>query len=254
MTSINDTSIEDDEEGFFASGTLKHNFKCFISEEVVKSCSCLIFTDGIQAAAFAENCLKLSTPVGKIENQVEKDEMDIDLSGLCHNKIQPSHFYQLNKEVVVCLVNSALNTEDYYPLVSSVVKSFSSKVSILVLTSSASAHFKSDVHSSELETPIFRTLCSTSFPSSCLKLHVLEQPNVLAGLSAAVLSICDIRGYSAAACIVYSSSLDLEAGTIKGFFDFLQSLQQTRSIQINKSGKTYSISADASFKTGNLYI
>ena len=161
MTSINDTSIEDDEEGFFASGTLyvlkivkylnvfysiifllrKHNFKCFISEEVVKSCSCLIFTDGIQAAgihnfkyfdtwlnfnillffsAFAENCLKLSTPVGKIENQVEKDEMDIDLSGLCHNKIQPSHFYQLNKEVVVCLVNSALNTEDYYPLVSSV--------------------------------------------------------------------------------------------------------------------------------------
>lgn len=56
-----------------------------------------------------------------------------------------------------------------------VVEKFSSKVCVLVLTSSASVHFKSDVNSSELETPIFRTLSSTSFHNSCLKLPLLGE-------------------------------------------------------------------------------
>ena len=66
-----------------------------------------------------ENCLKLSTPVGKIEKQLQKDaDQDIDLTGLCNTKTQPSFFYQFNNEVVVCVVNSASNPEDIYPLAS----------------------------------------------------------------------------------------------------------------------------------------
>ena len=64
------------------------------------------------------------------------------------------------------------------------------------------------------------------------------------------MTVCEIRGVPAAVCIVYLSSLSLEAGTIKAYFDFLQSFPSTRSIKF-QSGKP---SVDASAKTGNLYI
>ena len=86
-------------------------FTVELNETIKKECTTLIVME--------ENCLKLSTPVGKIEKQLQKDaDQDIDLTGLCNTKTQPSFFYQFNNEVVVCVVNSALNPEDIYPLAS----------------------------------------------------------------------------------------------------------------------------------------
>ena len=63
-------------------------FTVELNETIKKECTTLIVME--------ENCLKLSTPVGKIEKQLQKDaDQDIDLTGLCNTKTQPSFFYFL---------------------------------------------------------------------------------------------------------------------------------------------------------------
>jgi len=65
-----------------------------------------------------------------------------------------------------------------------------------------------------------------------------------------VLSACDIKGVGAAACIVYTSSLDLELGVMESFSAFLRYLNCSRQLHVNQKGGTL----DARSKTGNLYV
>jgi len=104
----------------------------------------------------------------------------------------------------------------------------------------------------------------------------LEQPNILSGISAgsmcisfvskiinyfnvylliktfSVLTACDIRGMKAAACIIYSSSMELDITVVGNFSKFLSVLQATKHLKMNSFGQLPVI--DNRIKTGNLYI
>merc|ERR1712071_101824 len=232
---------DDDDEGFITTGENSiPTFTVSVNEGYsLEKFKTIIFTTNGNVTAFGFHYLSFDgkVSIGKIQKKTKLDSSDIEIWGLRMKKPEPSHLYQI--------------TEDFYSFSSTVLNILANQVHVLVLTTVSLSDFKSDVHPNELDGPITRVLKTTSFKDSinCLP---LEQPNILSGISAGILSACDIRGIPAAACIVYSSSMELDTGVVNGFSKFLSTLGGIKHLKINSS-RGFPL-VDKSIKTGNLYI
>jgi len=246
---------DDDDEGFITTGENSiPTFTVSVNEGYsLEKFKTIIFTTNGNVTAFGFHYLSFDgkVSIGKIQKKTKLDSSDIEIWGLRMKKPEPSHLYQITEDVLLCSCSPTLSPEDFYSFSSTVLNILANQVQVLVLTTVSLSDFKSDVHPNELDGPITRVLKTTSFKDSinCLP---LEQPNILSGISAGILSACDIRGIPAAACIVYSSSMELDTGVVNGFSKFLSTLGGIKHLKINSS-RGFPL-VDKSIKTGNLYI
>ncbi|XP_046439224.1 proteasome assembly chaperone 1-like [Daphnia pulex] len=247
---------DDDDEGFISFATTKiPTYTIQLDENIREKCKTVILSEGLQATEFAKNHLPLVSPdpIGKLIKQTQLDKSDIEIWGLQYKEPEPSLFFQISQDILLCTCSSTMSSEDFYLFSQTVINSFKSTTTVLILTVSASSNFKSDDHPTFMETPLMRTLATSNYScSDFLKGTRLEQPNILGGVAAGILTVCDIKEVPAIACVVFSSTLNLEADMVEGFTKFLGSVESTRQLPVSRTGR-FPIRIQSA-KTGNLYI
>jgi len=246
---------DEDDEGFLITGR-PNSSKFTLSldyQHGLEHFKGIIITTSENLSAFGAQYLSCNTkvPIGKIQKDTETDSSDIELWGLRMKKPEPSYLYVITPDVLLCCCSPTLSPEDFYSFSSTILDILPNDVHVSILTSVSISDFKCDVHVSELNAPIIRVLTTTSFQDN-ISYVKLEQPNILSGISAGILTACDIRGIKAAACIVYSSSMELDTAAVGCFSQFLSAFQTTKHLKIN-SARQFSV-IDERIKTGNLYI
>ena len=65
---------------------------------------------------FAKNHLPLlsSNPIGKLIKQTQLDKSDIEIWGLQYKEPEPTWFFQINENTLLCVSSSTMSTEDFY--------------------------------------------------------------------------------------------------------------------------------------------
>jgi len=246
---------DEDDEGFLITGG-KNTTKFTLSIDYhhgLEQFKAIIFTTSGNVSAFGTQYLSTDSkvPIGTIQKESPTDSSDIELWGLRVKKPEPSYLYAITPDVLLCCCNSTLSPEDYHSFSSTVLDILPNNIDVIILTISSISDFKCDLHINELDAPIIRVLTTMSLQDDIMYVK-LEQPNILSGISAGILTACDIRGMKAAACIIYSSSMELDITVVGNFSKFLSVLQATKHLKMNSFGQLPVI--DNRIKTGNLYI
>merc|ERR1711946_72847 len=196
---------DEDDEGFLFTGG-KNTTKFTLSIDYhhgLEQFKAIIFTTSGNVSAFGTQYLST-------------DSSDIELWGLRVKKPEPSYLYAITPDVLLCCCNSTLSPEDYHSFSSTVLDILPNNIDVIILTISSISDFKCDLHINELDAPIIRVLTTMSLQDDITYVK-LEQPNILSGISAGILTACDIRGMKAAACIIYSSSMELDITVVGNF-------------------------------------
>nr|CAH0111263.1 unnamed protein product [Daphnia galeata] len=247
---------DDDDEGFISFGSTKiPKYAIELDVKIREKCTTIIFSEGLQATEFAKNHLPLVSPdpIGKLIKQTQLDKSDIEIWGLQYKEPEPSWFFQISQDTLLCTTSSTMSSEDFYLFAQTVINSFKSSITVLILTVLASSNFKSDDHPTDMESPLWRTLATTHYSyTDLVKDTRLEQPNILGGVAAGILTVCEIKEVPAIACVVFSSTLNLEEDMVQGFSEFLRSVESTRRLSISQTGR-FPVRIQSA-KTGNLYI
>lgn len=220
--------------------------------------------EGIHASAYAQKWLikESQTPLGRVvKSSTESDADDRELWGLRDRKPDPSLLYKLDDAILLCVCSAHLFPEDSYTFCSTVLGKLNQDASVVCLTSAPAARYKSDTHLNDLDVPFGRSVATSAFSDS-LKVARLERPNIVDGVAAAMLSACEMKGRAAALCVVYTSSLELEAGGADAFSGFLRSTAAFRAASPSPIGAAAPPAppsgrrrpaADVGARTGNLY-
>ena len=165
---------------------------------------------------FAKNHLPLVSPdpIGKLIKQTQLDKSDIEIWGLQYKEPEPSWFFQISQDTLLCTTSSTMSSEDFYLFAQTVshnlwcctcfvlwdcnfsvncikvINSFKSSITVLILTVLASSNFKSDDHPTDMESPLWRTLATTHYSyTDLVKDTRLEQPNILGGVAAGSIDL-----------------------------------------------------------------
>ena len=75
-----------------------------------------------QILDFAKSYIVLSSyePIGKLVKKTQSDKSDIEIWGLQYRDPEPSLFFLINQETLLCICSPALTSEDCYPFAKSV--------------------------------------------------------------------------------------------------------------------------------------
>ncbi|XP_069141745.1 proteasome assembly chaperone 1-like isoform X1 [Argopecten irradians] len=102
-----------------------------------------------------------------------------------------------NRHVMVCQCNVDITPEQSYSFATKLFAGISMKMNyISILCSCPTSEYKTDIPILDMQPPFLRALKSAKFAGTPLCPYV-EQPNVIAGLPAQLLSTCQIHGYRA---------------------------------------------------------
>jgi hypothetical protein len=65
---------------------------------------------------FAKNHLPLVSPdpIGKLIKQTQLDKSDIEIWGLQYKEPEPSLFFQISQDILLCTCSSTMSSEDFY--------------------------------------------------------------------------------------------------------------------------------------------
>ncbi|XP_041353884.1 proteasome assembly chaperone 1-like [Gigantopelta aegis] len=92
---------------------------------------------------------------------------------------------------------------------------------VCVLASTPSSDYKSDVPISELQTPFLRALKTARFGGTPV-CPILEQPNMVTGLQAQILTYCQVHSIRAVLYLCYTESMFIDIHTITAFKPLLK--------------------------------
>ncbi|XP_071113877.1 proteasome assembly chaperone 1-like [Haliotis cracherodii] len=138
--------------------------------------------------------------------------------------------------VVVCQCKTDVTQEQCFSWVEEVLGGFElSSCYVAVLCSLMTSEYKSDIPISELTTPFLRGLKTAHYPASpaCA---ILEQPSMLTGLPAQVMSYCQVHGVKAIVYISYTDSIFLDLPTMKMFKPLLKATPLKDVVKSNPQG------------------
>lgn len=253
--STNEEVLEDDDdEGFISFDSSKiPTYTVMLEEATREKCKTIIICDGLEATDFAKSHLPLvgSQPIGKLVKQTQLDKSEVEIWGLQYKEPEPSWFFQINDETLLCTCSPTISSEDFSLFTKTVITSFNSTMAVVILTVSAITNYKRDDQATCTEAPLIRTLANSAYNSNGFVKNIrLEQPNILGGVAAGILTVCDIRQIPAVACVAFSSTLD--ADVVNGFTTFLRSVECTQQLLISPTRRFPA--RDKCTKTGNLYI
>ena len=118
------------------------SYEIELDDSLRRKVKTIIFSEGIQATGifcymflvffkfkydsqildFAKSHIVLSSyePIGKLVKKTQSDKSDIEIWGLQYRDPEPSLFFLINQETLLCICSPALTSEDCYPFAKSV--------------------------------------------------------------------------------------------------------------------------------------
>lgn len=84
---------------------------------------------------FAKNHLPLVSPdpIGKLIKQTQLDKSDIEIWGLQYKEPEPSLFFQISQDILLCTCSSTMSSEDFYLFAETVSSIIISPMMVVVL-------------------------------------------------------------------------------------------------------------------------
>lgn len=137
---------------------------------------------------------------------------------LCKTDVTPEQSYSFTEQLFSCL-----STDSPYFYMS-------------ILCTCMTSEYKSEVPVSEMNPPFLRSLKTTKFPGTPICPY-LEQPNLLSGLPAQLLTYAQMIDIKAVLYICYTDSIYLDFTTIKIFHPLLTSTPIKDLIQENPNAE-----------------
>ncbi|XP_061177285.1 proteasome assembly chaperone 1-like [Saccostrea echinata] len=125
---------------------------------------------------------------------------------------------------------------------------------VVILSSAFTSEYKSEIPTSDMNPPFLRALKTTQFLGTPLAPY-LEQPNVVTGLGAQVMTYCHIHKIKALLYVCYTDTIHLDFATMKTF----QPLIETTPIHLireknTKASETLKKIVDLHTKHSTLYL
>ncbi|XP_045197531.2 proteasome assembly chaperone 1-like [Mercenaria mercenaria] len=133
---------------------------------------------------------------------------------LCKTDVTPEQSYSFTEQLFSCI-----STE-------------SSHFYMSILCSCMTSEYKSDIPVSDMNPPFLRSLKTTKFPGTPLGPY-LEQPNLVSGLPAQLLTYAQMMDVKAVLYICYTDSIYPDSSSMKIFYPLLQSTPIRDLIQEN---------------------
>ncbi|RUS90693.1 hypothetical protein EGW08_001497 [Elysia chlorotica] len=186
-------------------------------------CSNFVIAIGLEANAFTEIYVKQFNyeRVGGIFTSLG-DEDQLTLSNAsptdktcyiwrCHS----------NPSILVCQCNRHVSAEQSFQWAQLLVDNIDlSTAYIAVLTASDTGGYCSEVPSSDLDTPFLRALKTEKFMASPV-CKILEQPNMLTGLAAQLMSFFQVLRYKAVIYVCFKENKYVDILDVKAFMPVL---------------------------------
>ncbi|XP_064596687.1 proteasome assembly chaperone 1-like [Liolophura sinensis] len=132
-----------------------------------------------------------------------------------------------------CICNSVVSPEQAFSWTSQLFDHIDlSEAQVAVLSSSVTSEYRTDVPSSELTVPFVKALRTQAFTGSPFCPY-LEQPNIVNGLPAQILTYLHIRKLKGILYHCYTDTIFLDSRTIKAFKPILTTAPFKDSVKVN---------------------
>lgn len=203
------------------------------------SCDCLIVTVGPTAWHFVEHYFDLSASneVAVIKEIHDDDDNGYEVVSRSPKIVSSFHKASISeKKSVFASCNAYVPPEQLWPLVKKMLNFVRDFSEVFVLTSSTVQEYKCD-DPSAVETPIVRCLSTVASPLGHPVFPILEQPNMLKNVVAAVMSLCHIRNIPAVAYVCYSENMHTDLSSVNAFERLLDTSQFNTDKTLKKSSK-----------------
>ncbi|BFZ25047.1 hypothetical protein BsWGS_28086 [Bradybaena similaris] len=200
-------------------------------------CTVFIIALGIEANAFSDIYLKPFgyEPVGEILTS-SKEETALSQSST-NDKTCVVNRCRSNPSVFLCQCRADILPEHSFVWAKLLNDTFDlSSSDIIILTSSGMSGYCSDLPFSDLETPLLRCLKTESFTGS-LKCKILEQPNMVTGFAAQLMTFCQVYGYKAVTYVCFKEKRYMDIADIKAFIPVLQTNAVKDITEVNKNAE-----------------
>uniref|UniRef100_A0A0B6YAN1 Proteasome assembly chaperone 1 n=1 Tax=Arion vulgaris TaxID=1028688 RepID=A0A0B6YAN1_9EUPU len=243
---VTSRAVDDDEEdenitSIHESDPVIHWSKNFCVEvEKLPSnkipCSVFVIAVGTEANVFSEIYLKPFgyEAVGGVFTSF-KDDVPLTSSQSSLTEKNFCIFRCLSKpSVFLCQFKLEVSPEHSYAWTKLLTDSFDlSTADIIVLTSSGMSTYCSELPFSDLEPPFLRCLKTEYFVGN-LKCKILEQPNMLTGLPAQLMTFFQAYQYKAAVYVCFKEKRFIDIVDVKTFLPLLQTISIQDITQVNK--------------------
>ncbi|CAG5117426.1 unnamed protein product [Candidula unifasciata] len=200
-------------------------------------CTVFILALSVEANAFSDIYLKPFgyEPVGEILPNPKEDVTSSQSSTT--DKTCSINRCRSNPAVYLCQCKVDILPEHSYAWVKLLIDRFDLlSADIIILTSSGMSGYCSDLPFSDLETPFLRCLKSESF-TGFPKCKILEQPNMVTGVPAQLMTFCQVYGYRAVTYVCFKEKRYMDIADIKAFIPLLQTKAVKDITEVNKNAE-----------------
>ncbi|XP_078485979.1 proteasome assembly chaperone 1-like [Ciona intestinalis] len=179
-----------------------------------------VFGFGAVATGFIESyCLtndKLKE-VGKLIEVIDSEATGTKAKEQCILRVYTDD--NTNK-TMFCTSKAYVASHKIWPLQQEIFSKFEidQSASVVVLDSAPIHDFKT--HDCDIITPVVRSLRTNSSNKSNA-FPILERPNLVKGVSAAILTICELQSIQAELCVCYTATFEIDFASIQAFCPLL---------------------------------
>lgn len=181
-------------------------------------CSMLVIAVGQAASGFCQSYLlsSESRPIGWLSSVLNENE-----SGSYKN----AEIFRCKgqTDVMVCCCIKDVSPESAFCWVNKLFTSFlMESAEVAVLTSLPSSEYRTEIPYCQLAVPFLRSLRTTNTCKQRPPCPYLEQPNLVTGLPAQILTHCQVFDIPAQVFICYLESLYIDSSTMRAFLPVLK--------------------------------
>ncbi|KAH9519401.1 hypothetical protein Btru_075455 [Bulinus truncatus] len=233
---VSSRAVDDDEEEDELQQPLPNPFiqwSTSMQEEIKKSkdalapCSRFLLAYGIEANAFVEIYLTKQLKferIGGIFTSVPATDGLLNSKDLPGDKTCFLYKDVSDPSVLLCLCKRDVLPEESYTWAKLLTDTISfSQAVVTVLAASSTGSYCSETPSSHLETPFLRYLKTDSYDSQ-LVCPALEQPNMLTGFPAMLMTFFQVLKYKAVVYVCYKENRFMDITDVKAFLPVLTTL------------------------------
>uniref|UniRef100_H2YT58 Proteasome assembly chaperone 1 n=1 Tax=Ciona savignyi TaxID=51511 RepID=H2YT58_CIOSA len=123
------------------------------------------------------------------------------------------------EDTIFCTCMSHVASEIIWPLKDQIFSKFqiNTSTNIIILDSAPIHDFKSN---KDITAPFVRSLCTNNFNKKTV-FPMLEQPNLVKGISAAILTACEVEDIPAELCVCFIATCVVDFASIQAFCPLL---------------------------------
>lgn len=210
---------EEEEENAPKPRELQHKWTSNTVEKILE-CDNLIFAVGEVASSFIEIYYELRDSNKVLEIiEIDRNEDDCTYEAISKQPNVVSTVYKKlepERKNIFVTCKSYISPEQIWPWTTQFFNLVQCSNDVFVLSSSTIHEYKcEDMYS--VNTPLVRSLSTLKSPSCHPAFPVLEQPNMMKNIPAAVITHCQFHNIHATAYICYTENMRLDSMSIQSF-------------------------------------